>query len=91
MTIIGEDAFRDCSGLTSVTIPNSVTSIDSYALYGCKRLSTLTIDCDLRILYIRYPDEVRSLVIGDNLKVVTDKFESYTGIRWITICKRDVL
>ncbi|WP_457769150.1 leucine-rich repeat protein, partial [Flavobacterium psychrophilum] len=27
MTTIGDEAFADCSGLTSVTIPNSVTTI----------------------------------------------------------------
>ena len=32
--IIG-GAFENCKGLTSVTIPNSVTSIGRYAFYGC--------------------------------------------------------
>lgn len=31
-TIIGHGAFYDCSGLTNITIPNSVTSIGGYAL-----------------------------------------------------------
>ena len=35
VTSIGRSAFYDCSGLTSVTIPNSVTSIEHYAFYGC--------------------------------------------------------
>ena len=34
MTSIGVRAFAYCSGLTSVTIPNSVTSIGSYAFNG---------------------------------------------------------
>ena len=32
---IGERAFRNCTGLTSVTIPNSVTNIDYFAFDRC--------------------------------------------------------
>ena len=35
VTDIGNDAFCDCFGLTSVTIPNSVTSIGLDAFNGC--------------------------------------------------------
>ena len=35
VTNINGSAFRDCSGLTSITIPNSVTSIGSDAFYHC--------------------------------------------------------
>ena len=34
---IGNGAFRYCSGLTSVTIPDSVTSIGDDAFYGCSK------------------------------------------------------
>ena len=40
---IGDYAFHDCSSLTSVTIPNSVTIIGSSAFYGCSSLTSVTI------------------------------------------------
>ena len=36
-------AFSDCTSLTSITIPNSVTSIGSYAFEGCSSLTSITI------------------------------------------------
>ena len=36
-------AFDGCSGLTSLTIPSSVTSIGESAFYGCSGLTSLTI------------------------------------------------
>ena len=35
VTSIGEKAFYGCSGLTSITIPEGVTSINSYAFQHC--------------------------------------------------------
>ena len=43
VTSIGYLAFYDCSGLTSVEIPNSVTSIDEGAFYGCSGLTAVEI------------------------------------------------
>ena len=40
---IGNGAFRDCTGLTSVTIHNSVTSIGSSAFEGCNDLKSVII------------------------------------------------
>lgn len=43
VTSIGRFAFRKCSGLTSVTIPSSVKSIDFGAFQECSSLTSLTI------------------------------------------------
>ena len=43
VTSIGDDAFRYCSSLTSVTIGNSVTSIGDDAFYDCSGLTSVTI------------------------------------------------
>ena len=52
VTSIGDDAFY-CADLTSITIPNSVTSIGSYAFYYCAGLTSITI-----------PDSVTSIGYG---------------------------
>ncbi|MBR2969408.1 MAG: leucine-rich repeat domain-containing protein, partial [Clostridia bacterium] len=49
---IGDKTFYNCYNLTSVTIPNGVTSIGDYAFYWCSGLTSVTI-----------PDSVTS--IGD--------------------------
>lgn len=43
VTSIGGYAFYNCSGLTSVTIPEGVTSIGDYAFNGCSGLTSVTI------------------------------------------------
>ena len=40
---IGKDAFHGCTVLTSITIPNCVTSIAEFAFYKCSGLTSVTI------------------------------------------------
>lgn len=43
VTSIGNYAFQFCSGITSITIPNSVTRIGHYAFCRCTGLTNITI------------------------------------------------
>jgi hypothetical protein len=43
VTSIGDDAFRDCGSLTSITIPGGVTSIGVAAFRDCTSLTSMTI------------------------------------------------
>ena len=43
VTSIGCRAFYDCSGLASITIPDSVTNIDDESFSGCKRLEKIVV------------------------------------------------
>ena len=43
VTSIGNDAFKNCTRLTSIVIPNSVTSIGDKAFSGCSSLTSIEI------------------------------------------------
>ena len=43
VTKIGDSAFKNCTSLTSVTIPSSVTAIGQSAFRGCTSLTSVTI------------------------------------------------
>ena len=43
IVMIGDGAFSECSGITSVTIPTSIETIRNRAFYGCANLSDFNI------------------------------------------------
>ena len=43
VTSIGDEAFKECTGLTSISIPSSVTNIGGWAFEGCTGLASINL------------------------------------------------
>jgi len=68
--VIADDAFRGCSRMTGITIPDSVTSIGSSAFNYCTSLTSVVIpDSVISIgnYAFRNCDSLTSVVIGDSV------------------------
>ena len=87
--IIGELAFYCCTGLTSVTIPDSVTKIENRAFINCTGLTSITIpDSVTKIDYLAFKNctSLTSITIPDSVKMIGDgAFENCTSLTSVTI------
>ena len=89
LEIIGDRAFRNCSGLTSVTIGDSVTSIGDYAFDDCSGLTSVTIpDSVTSIGDYAFSDcsSLTSVTIGDSVTSIGDfVFDGCSSLTSVTI------
>lgn len=94
VTNIRTNAFRQCSGLTSVTIPSTVTSIGAGAFKDCSSLTTVyfnAVSCTMLGDYLGYTafvgcNSLTTVIFGDSVIAIPDRaFESCTGLTNIVI------
>ena len=82
-------AFRSCYGLTSVTIPNSVTAIGEDAFYYCSGLTSVTIPNSVTSIgnsAFFYCTGLTSVTIGNSVTTIGNyAFYNCTGLTSITI------
>ena len=65
-----KEAFRECSSLTSIVIPNDISQIDNYAFDGCSSLTNITLPNNLTSIgdYAFYNcSSLTSIVIPDSV------------------------
>ena len=88
---IDEKAFYNCSGLTSITIPNTITTIGSYAFYGCGGLTSVDIPNSISIISddaFRNCTGLLNVNIPDSLQTIgNNSFMGCTGLASLTIGK----
>ena len=86
VTNIGEDAFHGCTGLKSITIPNSVTSVGEDAFAGCTNVEKLYLDCAEVGDWFSGVSAMKEVTIGNGVTtVVASAFSACTGLEKVCI------
>ena len=83
--VIGDHAFQDCSGLTSLTLPAGITSIGDNAFWGCSGLTSLTLPAGITEIGSGAFHGCSGLkevkfCINDNLDTYLTKGRPYIGV-----------
>ena len=91
VTSIGNSAFSNCRSLTSITIPNSVTSIEDYAFENCS-LTNITIPDSVTSIgnyAFSHCFSLTSITIPDSVTSIgTSAFDSCSSLKTISLsCK----
>ena len=63
VTSIGNEAFYNCTHLTSINIPSSVTTIGDYAFYNCTHLNSICIPSSVTTIGYSAFEQCYSLII----------------------------
>ena len=85
VTSIGNRAFYECTGLTSVTIGNNVTYIGGGEFWDCPSLTSVIFHCEYIGNWFRN-SSIKEIVIGDEVKAIGDyAFYGCSGLTSVTI------
>ena len=89
VTSLGDECFKDCSGLTSITIPSSVTSLGASCFEWCSGLTSITIPSSVTLLgnyCFSGCSGLTSITIPSSVTSLSEScFEGCRGLTSITI------
>ena len=89
VTSIGDYAFYDCTGLTSINIPNSVTNIGGFAFASCTGLTSINIPnsvTNIEMYAFQYCSSLTTINIPNSVtNIGTCAFYECTGLTSINI------
>ena len=82
--VICDWAFEDCSGLTSVTIPNSVTSIGNWVFKDCIALTSVTIPTSVTSIgkraFAGCSEITHPIIVNDMFVFLPQSYEGHYSI-----------
>lgn len=81
LTSVNDDAFNDCSSLTSISLP-SVTSVGASAFMGCKNLTSVSLPSATEIEYRAFSNcaSLTSISLPKATKIGENAFYECTGL-----------
>ncbi|MBR7062065.1 MAG: leucine-rich repeat protein, partial [Clostridia bacterium] len=89
VTQIGDGAFRDCTDITSVTLPESVTIINGWAFEGCSNLMSIVIPENVNEIgdgAFRACSALEGITIPDGVtRIGGATFEGCTGLTSVVL------
>ncbi len=91
---IGKSAFYGCPGLTSITIPHSVTSIGENAFCECSGLTSITIPnsvTNIESFAFLYCSSLTTISIGNGVKSIGENAFAQCSVLTDVYCKAEEL
>ena len=89
VTSVGDDAFRSCENIISITIPYGITDIGSYAFHFCTGLESLTVPESVKLIgayAFSGCSSLASITIPSGITHIgSSVFSGFTGLKSITI------
>ncbi|MBP0968012.1 MAG: leucine-rich repeat protein, partial [Oscillospiraceae bacterium] len=83
---VGNQAFRGCTELTSVTIPDGVTYIGTNAFAKCSSLTVITVPESVEFIgEDAFPTDNKDLIIHGYIGSLAEQYAKEAGIRFVSL------